>query len=128
MVRNQSLYAKMVAAALSDEERDFIQNCLRENSLFSDLPSASIARLVDNFEKTYAKAGDVLVRQGETTKLGYVYLVGEGTCSVMVDGAMAPEPYNIIGPGKMFGELAFMCRCFAWKISHDHGRHGELTL
>jgi len=68
----------------------------------------SLQELVDAFEKKKASRGENIVCQGDNCDGGYVYLVAEGKCRVLVDDVIVPEPYGIIGPGVVFGELGVL--------------------
>ncbi len=48
------------------------------------------------------KAGDLLIKQGETDRA--MYLLGSGTCSVYVDGAKPGSKVALLRPGSMCGE------------------------
>jgi CRP-like cAMP-binding protein len=100
-------------------EYEFITMALLENVMFSSLPEDSLDCLVDAFEITIATQDVVIVTQGELRQLRgkissnlegdyYVYLVGDGQCTVLVDGKVAPEPYGTLKPKAIFGELAVL--------------------
>mmetsp|Transcript_14770 Transcript_14770/g.31531 ORF Transcript_14770/g.31531 Transcript_14770/m.31531 type:complete len:573 (+) Transcript_14770:66-1784(+) len=90
------------------EEEQFINIALLKNSLFADLSDDLRTQLVDAFERGETKEGGTIVSQGDSCDGGYVYLISEGQCRVVVDEKVVPEPYGIIGPGAFFGELGIL--------------------
>jgi CRP-like cAMP-binding protein len=101
-------------------EYEFIKMALLENVMFSSLPEDSLDCLVDAFEVAIATKDAVIVTQGELRQLrgkrssnlegDYVYSVGDGQCTVLVDDKVVPEPYGTLKPKAVFGELAVLYR------------------
>ena len=96
------------ATSKSEEEAKFIKTSLLQNALFAELPETALQTLVDAFEEKEAKRGEKIVCQGDSCDGGYVYLVAKGRCHVLVDNKIVPEPYGIIGPKVVFGELGIL--------------------
>lgn len=90
----------------SHDEEQFIKRVLLENSLFNNIPDASV--LVDALERKVAERGDVIINQGDSCVDGYVYLVAEGSCRVLIDNVIVPEPYGILGQNAVFGEQGIL--------------------
>lgn len=89
---------------------DFIREALLDNPMFETMPEDTLSLLVDSFEKTYFTQGQSIIRQGEPGggEDSYVYLTGEGDCTVVVDGKVAPEPYGTLKSGAIFGEVGVL--------------------
>ena len=77
---------------------------MARNILFHNLPEARLVSLVGAFERISASAGEEIVVQGDSSIEDSVYLVAEGSCTVTVDGTIAPEPYGTIRRSDIFGE------------------------
>ena len=92
----------------SIEEEQFITTSLQKNSLFSGMPIPQLKELADAFEEKHATKDENIISQGDTCVGGYVYLVAEGKCQVLVDGNEVPDPYGTIGPEELFGELGIL--------------------
>lgn len=92
----------------TDGEELFIKQALLKNSLFSNIPDGSFEKLVDAFEPSTAQRGEVIICQGDSCIGGYVYLVAEGSCRVLVDNVTVPEPYGIIGQNAVFGDMGIL--------------------
>ena len=75
---------------------------LRAVPMFSRLPPPVIERLSQLLERSEAAAGGVIVRQGEPG--AHVYVIGDGTVEVFVDGRLV----RVEGPGEAFGEIALL--------------------
>jgi hypothetical protein len=92
----------------SPDEYEFIKMALLDNVMFVGLPKETLDSLIYAFEATTAKNGDVIVTQGDHCEGDYVYLVGNGDCTVLVDGKVVPEPYGTLKPKAIFGELGVL--------------------
>jgi CRP-like cAMP-binding protein len=90
------------------KEYAFIKTALLENVMSTTLPDAPLDTLIKACEKVTVRKGKVIVRQGEPCKGDYVYLVGEGDCTVLVDGKVVPEPYGTLRPMAIFGDLGVL--------------------
>ncbi|OEU15915.1 hypothetical protein FRACYDRAFT_240610 [Fragilariopsis cylindrus CCMP1102] len=90
------------------DEEQFITTSLQKNSLFSGMPIPQLKELADAFEEKHATKDENIISQGDTCVGGYVYLVAEGKCQVLVDGNEVPDPYGTIGPEELFGELGIL--------------------
>jgi CRP-like cAMP-binding protein len=75
---------------------------LRAVPIFTPLPIATLERMAAELEPMEARAGDVLVREGETGDR--FYLIDEGS----VDITIAMRPVRSLGPGEYFGEIALV--------------------
>jgi len=75
---------------------------LRDNPIFSVLPPPDLEGLARCLQPLTARAGEIVIRQGQ---LGdRFYLIEEGHVDVTVDGI--PRPSR--GPGAFFGEIALL--------------------
>ncbi|MEZ5701337.1 MAG: cyclic nucleotide-binding domain-containing protein [Burkholderiaceae bacterium] len=56
------------------------------------------------------KAGDTIIRQGETSNTGFMVLVlsGEITVETVVASRAAPVTVTVLGPGSLIGEMALV--------------------
>lgn len=79
----------------SSEEHAFIKEALLENVLFSNLPESTLNLLILSFEQTTASRGRKILTQGELCDNDYVYLVGGGECTVIVDGKIVPGMHAV---------------------------------
>lgn len=102
------LFASIRFGAKTADEVDFIEKSLLANSLFSGIPKTNLMKMVNACEKKQAPKGEVIIRQGDSTIDGYVYLLAKGKCKVIVDGKEAPEPYGSIGEAFLFGEMGIL--------------------
>jgi len=93
---------------LPDDEDDFLRESLRQSVIFSNLPEDSLQAMMDAFERVEYQQNDTIIQQGDTCDNDYVYVVGEGQCTVEVDDKMLARPYGILTPKTIFGELAVM--------------------
>lgn len=75
---------------------------LRGIPIFSPLPPAAIERLAASLESQRFKAGQEIIREGETGDRFYV--LTEGEVEVEADG----KPVGASGPGYFFGEIALL--------------------
>lgn len=89
------------------DEEIFIKKAL-DNSLFSTILDESFEQLINAFERKTAQRGDIIIKQGDSCEGGYVYLVEQGSCRVLVDNITVPEPYGIIGESTLFGEMGIL--------------------
>lgn len=90
------------------EGEQFITTSLQKNSLFTGMPDAQLKVLADAFEEKHATKDENIISQGDACLGGYVYLIVEGKCQVLVDGNEVPDPYGTIGPEEIFGELGIL--------------------
>lgn len=102
------LFASSSPTSKTEEEEIFIKQALLQNSLFDGIPEETFQELISALEKKTAQLGDTIISQGDSCKDGYVYLVAEGRCRVLVDDKTVPEPYGIIGQNTVFGEMGIL--------------------
>ena len=91
-----------------DNEAEFLKDTLLGSVIFSSLPEDSLQVLIGAFERVEFQQNDIIIRQGDSCEQDYVYVVGEGQCLAEVDGKVVPEPYGILRPRTIFGELGIM--------------------
>ena len=87
------------SSSKTEEEEIFIKQALLQNSLFAGIPKETFDELIYALEKKTALLGETIISQGDSCKDGYVYLVAEGSCRVLVDNKTVPEPerrYNSV--------------------------------
>ena len=75
---------------------------LRGMSIFRPLSAASLEQIAGQLQGARARAGEVIVRQGEPGEL--FYLIGAGEADVFEDGRLARRE----GSGEYFGEIALL--------------------
>ncbi len=102
------LFASSSPTAKTADEEIFIKQALLQNSLFAGIPEETFEELISALEKKMAQLGETIISQGDSCKDGYVYLVAEGSCRVLVDNKTVPEPYGIIGQNTVFGEMGIL--------------------
>lgn len=102
------LFASSSPTSKTADEEKFIKQALLQNSLFAGIPEETFKELISALEKKTAQLGDTIISQGDSCKDGYVYLVAEGSCRVLVDNKTVPEPYGIIGQNTVFGEMGIL--------------------
>ena len=102
------LFASSSPTSKTADEEKFIKQALLQNSLFAGIPEETFKELISALEKKTAQLGDTIISQGDSCKDGYVYLVAEGSCRVLVDNKTVPEPYGIIGQYTVFGEMGIL--------------------
>ena len=83
----------------------FLRNALQKNVMFSSMPTSSLNTLIDAFELVEVDQDQVLVEQGDSSEGGFVFVIAEGKCTVTVDGKVVPEPYGVLQPQSIIGEL-----------------------
>ena len=86
-------YDDVPSYAKSNEEHAFIKEALLENVMFTSLPESTLNLLIQSFELITASRGQTIITQGERCEGDYVYLIGEGECTVIVDGKVVPGMY-----------------------------------
>jgi CRP/FNR family cyclic AMP-dependent transcriptional regulator len=80
---------------------------LRDVPLFSEMDEQEVAGIRDIMEVMKFKAGQVIIREGETGDLFYV--VTEGQAEIIVRDADGSDVVlHIAGPGDFFGELSML--------------------
>jgi len=80
---------------------------LREVPLFSEMDEQEVAGIRDIMEEMKFKAGQVIIREGETGDLFYV--ITEGRVEVIIrDAAGSDVILHEAGPGDFFGELSML--------------------
>mmetsp|Transcript_13419 Transcript_13419/g.29141 ORF Transcript_13419/g.29141 Transcript_13419/m.29141 type:complete len:563 (+) Transcript_13419:83-1771(+) len=89
-------------------EGSFLRKALRKNVMFANLPESSLNTLIDAFELIEVNQNQVLVQQGDPSVGGYVYVIAKGECTVTVDGKIVPEPYGVLPPQSIIGELGIL--------------------
>ena len=87
----------------TSEEYAFIKEALLENVLFSNLPESTLNLLILSFEQITVSRGQKILTQGELCDGDYVYLVGGGECTVIVDGKIVPGMYLLYWLGLFEG-------------------------
>jgi CRP-like cAMP-binding protein len=84
-----------------DASREDIE-LLGRLSLFETFPPATLELLASKLERHEAKAGDVVIRQGDVGDR--FYAIERGRFAVEIDGVRQAE----LGPGDFFGEIALL--------------------
>ncbi|CAK9863360.1 unnamed protein product [Sphagnum jensenii] len=91
-----------------DAAKKRIEAALEKNALFKGLDKEQINTVIDAVEEEKHKAGDVIIKQGESGL--YFYLLEAGACEVWLSmhNARNPQMVKTYGPGDSFGELALL--------------------
>jgi cAMP-dependent protein kinase regulator len=88
----------------SENERDFLDEALGENFIFSDLNEKERHRLIDAMQKQVAPKGTVIIKQGDVGD--YFYVIEEGVVNFFIEGIK--ESVGNCSNGESFGELALL--------------------
>lgn len=88
----------------TEHERDFLDEALGENFIFSDLNDKERHRLIDAMEKEVVPKGKIIIKQGDVGD--YFYVVEDGVINFFVDGDA--DPVGSCANGESFGELALL--------------------
>ena len=100
--------APLFSSTITASDEKSVKQVLAENSLFKNIPDGSVAKLVDALERKTAQRGEVIIYQGDSCVDGYVYVIAEGSCRVLVDNVTVPEPYGILEQNTVFGEMGIL--------------------
>jgi rhodanese-related sulfurtransferase len=87
------------------------------SGVFASLPPAHIATLLERFQRSAYKAGDVVIRQGDAGD--YYYLIEQGRCLVTRDVAGSTVELAELKAGETFGEEALVS---------DSARNATVTM
>lgn len=88
----------------TEHEREFLDEALGENFIFSDLNDAERHKLIDAMEKEVVPMGKTIIKQGDVGD--FFYIVEDGTVNFFVDGDV--DPVGSCSNGESFGELALL--------------------
>ncbi|MET0086370.1 MAG: SUMF1/EgtB/PvdO family nonheme iron enzyme [Sedimenticola sp.] len=90
------------------EATDDWMSQLLASRVFQLIPASNIQGVMMRMEEMEAKAGDVIIRQGEEGD--YFYLINKGRCSVLYTDGEGGEASEVaqLGPGESFGEEALL--------------------
>lgn len=88
----------------TEHEREFLDEALGENFIFSDLNEKERFRLIDAMQKQVATKGTVIIREGDVGD--FFYVVEEGTVTFSISGTS--QPVGSCTNGESFGELALL--------------------
>jgi signal transduction histidine kinase len=83
-------------------------NDLRKSPLFEGLSDEELQRLMDMAKPVSLKAGDILIRQGETGDAAYVVIKGE--FEVQKQSGQSMIKIDVRNPGDVVGEMALLSR------------------
>jgi len=94
--------------SISIEEGIFLRKALLKNIMFTNLPESSLDTLMNAFELVELNQTQVIIQQGDPAEESHVYVIYKGGCTVTVDGRIVPEPYGVLSPGSIIGELGVL--------------------
>lgn len=77
-----------------------------QTKAFLKLPSENIQDLFDALEEIEVKAGDTIIRQGETGD--FYYMIKQGLCEISRETGASPIKLAELAPGESFGEEALI--------------------
>lgn len=118
------------AVPKSSKERDFLQSVLKDIFLFSALSAKEMKLLIDVMQKEVAKAGSIVIKQGDVGD--FFYVIEQGTIDIIIDGT---KHVGSFASGRSFGELALLydaprsatCKardeCVLWKVDQASFRY-----
>ena len=103
------MVSDLTAGEVDGVEMDWM-SCLLQSALFAQVPPANIQKLFGRFQEMLARAGDVIVGQGEPGDYFYVVKTGRAriTRRMTVDGQMRELTLAELRPGDVFGEDALI--------------------
>ena len=102
----QNSEIKVPVIPKSEANKDLIYSCFSENRFLSKLKPDQLHRLIDGMSKRKLSANVKLIKEGSEGK--HLYIIEKG--SVQIETA-AHGLVAVLGPGKMFGELAILYNC-----------------
>lgn len=89
-----------------EDDRDWM-DCLLESSLFTQIPPANLQQLFVRFQSAPAKAGDVIIHEGDPGD--FFYVIKSGSAVVTRDeGKHGKQTLATLGKGRFFGEDALI--------------------
>jgi len=88
----------------SEHERDFLEEALEENFIFSDLSDKERNRLIDAMQKQVTNKGSTIIKQGDVGD--FFYIVEQGVVNFYIEGT--PDAVGSCSNGESFGELALL--------------------
>jgi CRP-like cAMP-binding protein/uncharacterized protein YciI len=91
----------------SSDQVATIRRAISDHFLFIDLETDEMEGVVGAFSQRQCKSGEEIITQGITGEDQSMYVVGEGTYDVFVDG----QKVAALGPGRFFGELSLVHNC-----------------
>jgi cGMP-dependent protein kinase len=83
---------------------DRLRLSLARSFLFSGMSDEAVSVVIECFEAEEKLAGDVVIKEGDA-KADYLYLVDEGSLSVIINGVHTPPKLK---EGDIFGDLALI--------------------
>ncbi|WIA19038.1 hypothetical protein OEZ85_003698 [Tetradesmus obliquus] len=101
--------ANITSYAKSESVKQLIHIAIKDNMLFSGLPPAGLAAIIDSMQPQMVMAGKDIIKQGATDAHEF-FVLEIGTCDVFVarPGDITPKKVKTYGPGSAFGELALL--------------------
>lgn len=95
--------------AKPDFVKQLIHTAIKDNMLFSGLPPAGLAAIIDSMQPQMATAGKEVIKQGATDAHEF-FVLESGSCDVFVarPGDITPKKVKSYGAGSAFGELALL--------------------
>jgi CRP-like cAMP-binding protein len=88
-------------------ETKFITSTLSSNFLFQHLPKAVLNQVVHAFEKVEYNQGSVIIQQADL-QTDFLYIIGNGDCSVSINGRVLVDPFGTMSTGSIVGELGIL--------------------
>lgn len=93
-----------IAFPKTEHEREFLDEAMGENFIFSDLNDKERHRLIDAMEKEVVNKGKTIIKQGDVGD--FFYVIEDGSVNFFVDGDM--DAVGSVSNGESFGELALL--------------------
>jgi cAMP-dependent protein kinase regulator len=93
------------------ETTESIKNKIMQSFMFGNLKDSDIAIVIDAMKVVTVKAGDMVIKEGDSGD--ELYLVGSGkyTCTKTFPGDSNPTHLRYYKPGEAFGELWLLYNC-----------------
>jgi len=88
---------------LSKEAHQFINECIKDNILFSSQPDEVINTIIPHFFTRILKKDEIVIKQGDEQASEF-YVIADGECNVLVND----NKVATLSKGKCFGEVALM--------------------
>ena len=90
---------------------------------FAALPPAHIATLLERFQRSVVKRGDVIIRQGDAGD--YYYLIEQGRCLVTRDVAGSTVELASVTAGPAYGDRQDLTWCHRQRGGHPAAKMGD---
>ncbi|CAF0735498.1 unnamed protein product [Adineta steineri] len=103
--KSKDLRVVLQAFDKTDRTKEFLRDAILNNDFMKNLEMDQIMAIVDCMYPLEQKDGSLIIKEGDVGNL--VYIMEEGTVEVSKHNKVL----TIMGPGRVFGELAILYNC-----------------